>query len=272
VALDRSSIEKRDFPVTRRGYDPESVDAHLSEIAAEVERLGQSVRSGSESLAGAASAQVRSIVEAAEATAAQIRADAEQQAGRILRQAETDARTAQTSAAARASERVDQVSKAAVGMLERIEAIDQELGALLEALRAGATRLNAELAQLQDSLHEAGEPASRAVETQPAADAASTPEPVSEPEALSEPEPEAEPQPEPEPPPIPPPAPAANRIAPRSGTGAKTGSDEEGARLIALNMALNGSSRGEVDRYLRENYELTDQGALVDDVFASFEG
>ena len=267
MALDRSSIEKRDFPVTRRGYDPESVDAHLSEIAAEVERLGQPVRSGSESLAGAASAQVKAIVEAAEATAAQIRADAEQQAGRILSEAETDAKAAQATAAARAGERVDQVSKAAVGMLERIEAIDQELSALLDALRAGATRLNAELAQLQDNLQEAGEPATRAIETQPAA-AASTPEPVSEPEPLAASEPE--PEPRPETPPIPPPAPGATRIAPRSDT--KTGSDEEGARLIALNMALNGSSREEVDRYLRENYELADQRALVDDVFASVEG
>ncbi|MDX6666975.1 MAG: hypothetical protein QOK04_355, partial [Solirubrobacteraceae bacterium] len=29
MALDRQSIEKKDFPVGRRGYDPQAVDAHL---------------------------------------------------------------------------------------------------------------------------------------------------------------------------------------------------------------------------------------------------
>src|SRR4051794_5981930 len=37
VALDRQSIEKKDFPIARRGYDPEAVDAHLERLAAEVE-------------------------------------------------------------------------------------------------------------------------------------------------------------------------------------------------------------------------------------------
>ena len=35
------------------------------------------------------------------------------------------------------------------------------------------------------------------------------------------------------------------------------GEDTEGARLIALNMALNGTPREETDRYLAENFELT---------------
>ena len=34
------------------------------------------------------------------------------------------------------------------------------------------------------------------------------------------------------------------------------GDDTEGARLIALNMALNGTPREETDRYLSENFEL----------------
>ena len=39
------------------------------------------------------------------------------------------------------------------------------------------------------------------------------------------------------------------------------GDDTEGARLIALNMALNGTPREETDRYLSENFELTDRSA-----------
>jgi hypothetical protein len=48
--------------------------------------------------------------------------------------------------------------------------------------------------------------------------------------------------------------------------------DTEGARLIALNMALSGSSREDVDRYLGENFNLADRAALLDEVYASVQG
>jgi DivIVA domain-containing protein len=44
--------------------------------------------------------------------------------------------------------------------------------------------------------------------------------------------------------------------------------DEAGARLIALNMALGGSTREETARYLHEHFALEDPEALLDDVFA----
>lgn len=48
--------------------------------------------------------------------------------------------------------------------------------------------------------------------------------------------------------------------------------DVEGARLIALNMALNGESREATDQYLAENFDLGDRSALLDEVYASVEG
>ena len=57
----------------------------------------------------------------------------------------------------------------------------------------------------------------------------------------------------------------------RDPTGG-AGDDVEGARLIALNMALNGTSREETDRYLAENFKLSDRGALLDEVYESVEG
>ncbi|HWI07109.1 MAG TPA: hypothetical protein VNT54_06295, partial [Solirubrobacteraceae bacterium] len=48
--------------------------------------------------------------------------------------------------------------------------------------------------------------------------------------------------------------------------------DLEGARLIALNMALNGQSREETDKYLAENFDLNDRAALLDEVYAAVEG
>ena len=46
--------------------------------------------------------------------------------------------------------------------------------------------------------------------------------------------------------------------------------DMEGARLIALNMALSGSSRAETAEYLRETFGFEDQ-ALLDDVYERVE-
>jgi len=50
-----------------------------------------------------------------------------------------------------------------------------------------------------------------------------------------------------------------------------TDDDSEGARLIALNMALNGTARAETDRYLADNFRLRDRAALLDDVYAAIE-
>ena len=61
------------------------------------------------------------------------------------------------------------------------------------------------------------------------------------------------------------PAAAAGAGATPAGT---PGAGHEGARVIALNMALSGSSREEIAAYLAENFELDDPEALLEDVFA----
>jgi hypothetical protein len=62
-------------------------------------------------------------------------------------------------------------------------------------------------------------------------------------------------------------------VPPRSEPRASDGNgDLDGARLIALNMALNGDSRAATDRYLAEHYELSDRQQLLDEVYAVIEG
>ena len=104
--------------------------------------------------------------------------------------------------------------------------------------------------------------------------------------------------PEPEPPPVPDPRPtgpgadaravSAARAAPDPGahaaagrghppqvagngaaadTGAKS-EDVGAARLVAMNMALEGSSREAIEAHLADNYAVQDIGAIVDDVLA----
>ena len=45
--------------------------------------------------------------------------------------------------------------------------------------------------------------------------------------------------------------------------------DLEGARLVALNMAMNGTPREETERYLAENFELENRQLLLDEVYAA---
>src|SRR5829696_5259213 len=197
--MEREDIERRDFPVGRRGYDQSAVDAHLRGVADEIERLraGATGARPAASLSAGTSEQVRLILEAAERGAADLREDAGRQA----------------------KAHVARVEEAAEAMLARLEALQGELGTLLDGVRASGARLTEELAALQAQVGD--------LDTLPAGDG--TPEP--EDFAAAEPVPEPEPEPQAEP------APPA-----RSPAG---DADEAGARIIALNMALGGSSREE---------------------------
>ena len=62
---------------------------------------------------------------------------------------------------------------------------------------------------------------------------------------------------------------AADAAHEEAGAASRSsGGGSEGARLIALNMALNGSPREETAAYLAENFDLPDQDALLDEVYS----
>jgi DivIVA domain-containing protein len=286
MALDRQSIEKRDFPIGRRGYEPEAVDAHLARIAEEVEELrrrsGGAAVSGAASsspasLAQAASEQVRSIVEAAESSAAAIERGAQDEALRIREEAESDARQTRDDAVAQSQEQVGNVRSVTTQMLQRVDAMESELAGLVESLRTGANRLTADMSLLEGGMGDLYDAAGRgeipastaavpaAVQSVPARAAASVPPPaVADAEADGEAPDELE---------------LAEEVSVEEtvvvetveAEGAPTESDTEGARLVALNMALNGTSREETDRYLAENFDLADRGGLLDEVYATVE-
>jgi DivIVA domain-containing protein len=204
--VDRDAIERRDFPIGRRGYDPAAVDEHLRRVADELETLRSPAPAPR--LSAGTSEQVRLILEAAETSAAELRAEA--------------------------SSHVEQVQRAAGGMLSRLDELERELGTLLEALRASGERLTVGLARLHEQAGELG----------------AEPPPPEEDFAAAAPAPEpSTPAPEPSSP-----KPSAN-------------GDEAGARLIALNMALSGTPREETARYLAEHFTLDDADALLDDVY-----
>ena len=279
MALERESIEKRDFPIGRRGYDPDAVDAHLSFLAEQVDELKRTSRRRSETLATSASEQVRSIVEAAETSAAEIQRQAEDDAREIRGEASAEAQSTREQATEQAREYVGRVSESTAVMLQRLDAMESELSALVESLRTGSNRLNADLQLLEGNLSELTDAAatrSRFEPEEPAAPRApAAPEVAAAPEAsmvvdeVDLYEEQSVDEVEPEISHVEPVAPAASAAEPPAAGG---DDDTEGARLIALNMALNGTPREETGRYLAENFSLANAESLLDEVYASVEG
>jgi len=236
VALDRQTIMRDDFPSNRRGYDPAAVDAHLDRIADAVDEMRRQAAAPAP-LSAQAGEQVKAIVEAAERGAQEIR-DA----------AQTEAR-----------EHVANVTAAADRLRERIEQMERDMTQLVIDLREGADRLRGDL----DGLQAGTDALSTARAATPSAPAPSPTLP--EPRAVAPP---PEPRPEPEPAAAQEPAAAPDPPAthePKNG-------DSAAARIVALDMALSGTSREDTDRYLAENYDLADRAALLDEVYAAAGG
>jgi DivIVA domain-containing protein len=265
MALDRQSIEKRDFPIGRRGYDPAAVDAHLTQIAAEVEELRLSAsRRRNDTLASSASEQVRAIVEAAEASAAEIVSQAEAEARELRTEAALEAQSTRSDASQQARDYVGRVSESTAVMLQRLNAMDSALAALIDGLRTGSNRLNADLQLLESNFEDVRDatagPLAGGHSEAPPAPLASTDEPD---EAEAEVEEHEGTR-----------AVPAEPVEEGSLADAHASSDteaREGARLVALNMALNGTARAETDRYLAANFDLEDREGLLDDVYATVE-
>jgi hypothetical protein len=55
-------------------------------------------------------------------------------------------------------------------------------------------------------------------------------------------------------------------------TESSTPPGTERARLVALNMALSGTSRTEADRHLREELQVDDPSPILDEVYARAQG
>ncbi|HUA73767.1 MAG TPA: DivIVA domain-containing protein [Solirubrobacteraceae bacterium] len=290
--IDRQAIERRDFPISRRGYDPAAVDAHLRALAGEIEELQRErADGGSEpSLASAAGTQVQSILAAAETAAADIERQAREAAQATREEADRDAAQTRQEAVERAQAHAAAVAEATATLLERVGAMDREAGDLVDRLRAGAERLSGDLSALVANMGELYDAAAgqagvtRAVATDQAAQpSVPVPSPPASPPSSSPPRAAA-------PPPLSPPETTAPGVhldpeapAPRERIAAGAappaqqpanggeGGDLDSARLVALNMALNGESREDADRYLAENYQLADRGKLIDEVFAAID-
>jgi DivIVA domain-containing protein len=230
--MKREEIVRSDFPTARKGYDPAAVDAHLREVADRVEQGG-----GSPSLAEVASEKVASIIEAAEQKAREIVADASREADDTLAKAKEQAR-----------DQIERAQRSVASLIGQADELRERIGAM--AQQVGAEPSTAETEPAPETVPGP----ERVPEPQP-------PQPEVDPSPVTVPEPEPPREPEPEPPSVPEPTPEPPAPA------AANGADEQAARLVAMKMALEGSSREEVAKHLAANYRLSDPDRLLDAVF-----
>ena len=167
----------------------------------------------------------------------------------ILEAAEQSAAALRAEAAEEIDEQLERAQAVAARLSEHAEQIERSLENLADSVREELSALRADLEELRAVGEGVGE--RRAAERPP------------------QPPPEPRPEPRPEPPTEPAePEPAAEEPA----SPLPVGDGHEGARVIALNMALSGSPRDETARYLSENFELDDPEALLDEVYARVSG
>ncbi len=269
--FDRQAVERRDFPIGRRGYDPVAVDAHLRSLADELEELQRAAITGGAdvSVASTAGTQVQSILQAAETAAAEIERHALESARQVREDADRDADRTREEAVERARQHVAAVAQVTARLLEHVGSMDGEVSALVESMRAGAGRLAADLSAVETGMSELYDAASGRANA------------IAEPEPAQQYEPQQPRQFEPEQRAFEAELDSAFEAAPQpvgapaqsgSQAGAAGTSDLDGARLIALNMALNGESRADTERYLAENFQLPDRLKLIDEVYSAIEG
>jgi outer membrane biosynthesis protein TonB len=200
----------------------------------------------SRSVADELAASVKQAIESATRRVEEIVAGAEQEAERIRARAEADAR-------------------------ERVERAQEAVDRLLRQ----ADELRAAVSALDDATGPAAKSETPAPEVDPTPATVPEPEPPREPEPMPPPTPEPQPplEPEPQPPEVPEPAPPGGG---RRSTvqlieqlkGGEAQPDEAGARLVAMNLALDGKPREEVERRLAEDYALEDSSRILDDVYS----
>jgi hypothetical protein len=227
----------------------------------------QSRVGGEESVSGELGERVRALVAAAEGMAAAVRSDADSYALARCRQADAEAerrlREASEQADALLSERLSRVSELSDRILERAEAVLERLDSA-EEVRAQLEGLARALGDTAERLaRELGEVGGQGSGVRGQRPEAITPEPDEEEHPMAEqvrplrPPGERERSPRPL-------RPVAPAHVPRDDSDRRL----DDARLVALQMAVAGRTRDEVDAHLRAAFDVGDPDAILDHVFA----
>lgn len=310
--MERNEIARTDFQTSRRGYAREEVDRHLRAVAAEVARLEDESRrapSLSGTAADRVREIIEAAERSATDIGSRAEEDAQRATERntaAVREARQKAEARIDQHAKRVEDALDKALERATSLeadFERsAEALRSSFGALVGDLKGGAETVRAQLDEVRGSLPGAPDEASEGTR-----DAARTRDGGRDPSekrpapgrrraaAKATRDQEA-------------PKEGGSWAGPRSARGettepdtaertaaTKPGKDRaesdsskksvpaeqptpstkdggEGARMIALNMALKGTPRDETARYLAGNFELEDPDAVVEEVYSKVRG
>jgi hypothetical protein len=226
-------------------------------------------------ISGEVGERVRSILSAAESAAEVIRHEAEQEIAGRKRIAEQErsryletARHEADELLRRRLQRMTELSEKLIegadrllGQMDSAHDLRRQLDRTVSALAQAAERLAveegtgitpSEARPVEPAPGAHGEPEAEVIEDVEVADAE---------EAPAEPPLRAAPEPEPEP-----------EAAEAAGNGARVDSEDDdvlAARLVALQMAVAGCPRGEVEEHLRSNFAVEDTTSILNDVFGS---
>ena len=225
-------------------------------------RIARTVEGTPQPIASTETGRIQVIIEAAEKAAAGIIEDAEAQARRYLEESQERADRI-------AAERARAIGDATDGLLERAETLKRYSDELIRALEEARLQIGSGNSDAPQGLAPAAEPDPPAAEADaPAEDAVPAdpprPTPLRSPRA-SHLKPVEAPPPEEEPPAEPvPERPPQETYAERRRSGGEI--PTAGARLLATQMAVGGSSRAEIERRLRSDFGIEDAEAMLDGI------
>ena len=298
----RGKITPRSFERADSGGTVGGAQGSAEGVGAVDERDQESLPGGTHELASEVSERVRSVISAAEAAGNAVRHEAEQAAQRRRRIAEEEATRIVEDATrdadayleerrrriAELSDTVVERAEKIVAKLDRAEDVRKQLQGLADALGESAEELAVDLRNQVPPV--APRPAEGVAPPGEATglEAAVGPEAVAEAGAteIAEPLDEQAPPAEPEPPGSPAAAPpeasveAAPEVVPLTeaatatepleqpaGDERREPDDQLSARLVALQMAVAGGNRGDVEVHIRQTFGIDDPSAILDDVF-----
>jgi hypothetical protein len=229
-------------------------------------------------VASSTAERIASIIEAAERAASAVIDDAETQARSYLEGAQAEADRI-------VSERLASLSDLTDSLVTQAEAIRHQSDRLLSSLDEAGPRLDTEPSPYDEAPAETAEPdlpAPEAPVVEPEVAAPAQPQAQAAPAAP--PPPVAPPQPVAPPPPAeaeaPPPAPRLSAVAPPAeapveqppvaaappppAPAVEDPGHSAGARLLATQMAVSGSSRAEIEMRLRTGFEIENTAPILD--------
>lgn len=228
---------KPEFPRSRKGYEPESVDSYIEQLELSIQQLQQELGAKA-SAADTASSKVHEIVAAAENTAERLTGEAQEDARLTKMKAGQDADNTREEAERQADQRIGKVQNAADDLQRGAEDLGASLESQMDGVRANLNRLIEDVESVRLTINEEADRVlgeGRLTGARGQID--------------------------------------ASRVAHSDSDEIESGptNEDDAVRSVVENLARNGSTREEATRYLNDTFEIEDPTEIIEDVYSAQE-